>query len=92
MLKTSYVIQDNRYLKYVLKNPYKKSTFNFNKVFKSGLLESIGSLRRKKIINQEIPSNINEASHNVLQKVKIIDKQSIINEETGNTLQISMKP
>ena len=69
MLKTSYVIQDNWCLKYVLKNPYKKKALSISiKFFKSGLLESVGSLRRKKIINQEIPSNINEASHNVLQK------------------------
>ena len=39
----------------------RKGIFNFNKVFRSGLLESAGSL------SQEIPSNINEASHNVLQ-------------------------
>lgn len=26
------------------------------------------------------------------KKVKIIDKQSVVNEETENTLQISMKP
>ena len=48
MLKTSYVIQDNQYLKYVLKESILKiSTFNFNKVFKSGLLESVSSFKAK---------------------------------------------